>query len=557
MYIPPLDSCSTISSFQNNNAFNLIQEEVTHFNKKGNIALCGDFNARTGQLSDYSMTPGNDAINLVSFDSDNKLPMYDRHSDDIKSNKYGRELIELCKSSNMRIMNGYFQNDNSTGVFTCYTARGKSLIDYLICDMLFHKSLLSFEIEPLCTYSDHRALVLCLKLFKDKPATLLPNPSHNNTSEKYYKYVFDPNAVTNLIESLTSTSGSMLHDAFSDCIIKDAGVNVATESVYTLLETAISVNCPKKYQKSIKNKFPCNEWFDDECKKLKRIANNYSKMHNLDIESNFCQYLSLKKSYKATIQRKKRQYQNAIRTDLCNLECRNPTDYWKYWDKLKKNTKVTTVGTVSLHNFEEYFKKLQSPPCDLASNFDLKFLEYAEQQIDKLIYNSECDVTDHPITMHEVQRELKCLKKGKAPGVDGISNKFYKCLSEHLTAPLTTLFNYVWCKGDYPDKWSEGIIQPLHKKGSYNEPDNYRKLTLMACMGKIFESIVNKRLVFQSEVTDGLDPNQFGFTQGCRTSDNVFIIDSLIAYQKSVRKNLFVAFIDFSKAFDFVNRSFL
>ena len=101
VYIPPLDSCSTISSFQNNNAFNLIQEEITHFNKKGNIAICGNFNARPGQLSDYSITPGNDAINLVSFDSDNKLPMYDRHSDDIKSNKYGRELIELCKSSNI------------------------------------------------------------------------------------------------------------------------------------------------------------------------------------------------------------------------------------------------------------------------------------------------------------------------------------------------------------------------------------------------------------------------------------------------------------------------
>ena len=166
-------------------------------------------------------------------------------------------------------------------------------------------------------------------------------------------------------------------------------------------------------------------------------------------------------------------------------------------------------------------------------------------------------MTDHPITVYEVQMELKSLKHGKAPGVDGISNEFYKYLSEYLLHPLTTLYNYVWVKGDYPDKWSEGVIQPLHKKGSYNEPDNYRKLTLMACMGKIFESILNKRLGFQSEATDSVDPNQFGFTQGCRTSDNVFIIDTLVSYQKSLRKNLFITFIDFSKAFDFVNRNFL
>ena len=58
--------------------------------------------------------------------------------------------------------------------------------------------------------------------------------------------------------------------------------------------------------------------------------------------------------------------------------------------------------------------------------------------------------------------------------------------------------------------WAVGIIQPLHKKGSLIEPDNYRKLTLMACMGKVFESIINKRLVFQGEATNSIDQNQFG-----------------------------------------------
>ena len=86
-------------------------------------------------------------------------------------------------------------------------------------------------------------------------------------------------------------------------------------------------------------------------------------------------------------------------------------------------------------------------------------------------------MTDHPITMSEVQTELKSLKLGKAPGIDRINNDFYKYLSDYLLQPLTVLFNYIWEKGVYPNKWSEGIIQPLHKKGSYSKPDNYRKLT--------------------------------------------------------------------------------
>ena len=166
-------------------------------------------------------------------------------------------------------------------------------------------------------------------------------------------------------------------------------------------------------------------------------------------------------------------------------------------------------------------------------------------------------MTDAPITLHEVERELKTLKSGKAPGIDGISNDFYRYLSDYLSEPLTILFNYTWERGIFPEKWAEGIIQSLHKKGNLIEPDNYRKLTLMACMGKVFESIINKRLVFQGEATNSIDQNQFGFCKGCRTSDNVFIIDTLISYHKSKRKNLYITFVDFSKAFDFVNRTFL
>ena len=62
-------------------------------------------------------------------------------------------------------MNGYFQNDRSTGSFTCFTPCGKSLIDYLICDVSFYKCLETFEINPLNTYSDHRALMFSLMVY--------------------------------------------------------------------------------------------------------------------------------------------------------------------------------------------------------------------------------------------------------------------------------------------------------------------------------------------------------------------------------------------------------
>ena len=115
------------------------------------MGICGDFNARTGKLPDYILTSGDDTIDAITFATSSEFPQYNRFSDDSKSNRYGKDLFDLCKSSNMRIMNGYFNKDNSTGSFTCYTPCGKSLIDYLICDALFHQNLQNLDLEPLIT----------------------------------------------------------------------------------------------------------------------------------------------------------------------------------------------------------------------------------------------------------------------------------------------------------------------------------------------------------------------------------------------------------------------
>ena len=387
----------------------------------------------------------------------------------------------------------------------------------------------------------------------------LNNKKKKGDSVRFYKYAFNIEALDGIISSLNSEKCSTLYEDFENCIVSDKGVNDAVSQVYSLLETAISENLTKKYLKAPSNSYPSNEWFDDECKTMKRLTNNYAKYNDLNIEANLVIYHDLKRSYKATTQRKKRVYQNKIRDELNVLELQNSCEYWKYWNKLKSNNKMKSANLITLDCFEKYFSELQAPPAEFRSKFDMQFLKYAEEYIKNHDRHPQCNmyITDQPIMLHEVETELKHLKLGKAPGMDGISNEFYRYFSDYLLHPLTTLYNYIWESGVYPDKWSEGIIQPLHKKGSIDEPDNYRKLTLMACMGKIFESIINKRLVFQSEATNIVDPYQFGFTKDCRTSDNVFILDTLISYQKSKRKPLYVTFIDFSKAFDFVNRTFL
>ena len=67
-------------------------------------------------------------------------------------------------------------------------------------------------------------------------------------------------------------------------------------------------------------------------------------------------------------------------------------------------------------------------------------------------------------------------------------------------------------------------------------PDNYRKVTVMPCIGKLFESIFNNRLSFENDVCNDNDPFQAGFRSNSRTTDNIFILCAIIDKQRCLSK---------------------
>ena len=100
-----------------------------------------------------------------------------------------------------------------------------------------------------------------------------------------------------------------------------------------------------------------------------------------------------------------------------------------------------------------------------------------------------------------------------------------------------------------------GDILPNYKnKGSVNLPENYRPITLLSCLGKLFTSILNNRLNKFTEKYEIICHNQAGFRRRLSTSDNLFVLQSLFEMSKSTKNKLFCAFIDFKQAFDNVWR---
>jgi hypothetical protein len=103
--------------------FTLLQTDINDFHSQDKVFMIGDWNSRTGARADYIVCDRN----IDFIDDDNYLPdiPLSRDSVDTVCNKFGLKLIELCKSTYLRIANGRLYNSNDF-TFTCHT--GSSVI---------------------------------------------------------------------------------------------------------------------------------------------------------------------------------------------------------------------------------------------------------------------------------------------------------------------------------------------------------------------------------------------------------------------------------------------
>ena len=112
-----------------------------------------------------------------------------------------------------------------------------------------------------------------------------------------------------------------------------------------------------------------------------------------------------------------------------------------------------------------------------------------------------------------------------------------------------------------PTDWCISLISPLPKgRGSKNDPNNYRGISLISCIGKLFTALINDRLTKFAEMNNIIGEEQAGFRSGYSTHDHIFTLHSIIDLYLNKfgsSKKLYCAFVDYQKAFDLVDRSSL
>ena len=149
----------------------------------------------------------------------------------------------------------------------------------------------------------------------------------------------------------------------------------------------------------------------------------------------------------------------------------------------------------------------------------------------------------------ELVKIIKSLAPKNSSGPDLLSNRMLKKEMFAFSKLLKPLINDSITQGVFPDVLKEANVIPVYKKGPKNNLDNYRPISLLPVLSKVFEKVLNSQIT--TVIDDGfIDDNQFGFRKGHSTEDAVLKFVDEIEKNLSKKKHVASVFVDVSKAFD-------
>ena len=170
--------------------------------------------------------------------------------------------------------------------------------------------------------------------------------------------------------------------------------------------------------------------------------------------------------------------------------------------------------------------------------------------------SSACEdsVLDREIEPAEIARCLHSLKNNMTGGSDGLVGELLKYGGSGMVNLLHQLFSVVWHAELVPPQWREGLIVNLFKKWDKEVPGNYRGITLLSVVGKVFCKILNNRLVERLDKGRLLHEGQAGFRLKRSCIDNVYTLSELVQGRLREGKTAYAFFLDVQKAYDMVWR---
>ena len=527
----------------------IIQSSVK-YGENMNFILCGDMNSRTSICPDFVIDDNSIHMSMLPDDycTDTEMPRFSQDKGGMNNN--GNCLLDLCKQSGLRILNGRVGLDKYVGKNTFVGHQGCSLVDYVICTQNLFQHVKTFEISEPNILTDH--CLISFSFDSDKP------DSNETTCNCVYdqvnrKYVWNSDFKSDFVERLSAPDMSIKLDTLvrnlNDCT-GSSGIDDCIENFSGIIEGVASPLLKKlSINASTDNDQHVNPWFDDECfDKGSTFLFMLNKYRIQKTDTNRINMVKARSEYKKTIRNSKFEYDRKQTDRLSKARLNNAKLYWK----MLKECAGIQKSNIQMSAFEQYFKSVNNPESQffIPDEDVLFFLDRYEQGDFNIMFEELNSV----ISEEEIVKAIKELKLNRSAGPDLLINEFFIYGKDVLLRVLNMLFNKIFELGYFPESWSEGHVIPLHKKGSINNVENYRGITLLSTLSKLFTRLLNNRLTQWAEVYGVYVEAQAGFRANMSTVDNIYVLHGLISHFLNSGKKLYCAFVDFTKAFDYVVR---
>jgi hypothetical protein len=216
---------------------------------------------------------------------------------------------------------------------------------------------------------------------------------------------------------------------------------------------------------------------------------------------------------------------------------------------LKKDNKVFENPQDVANLFSKGFDHSNDP-----NTGDLRSAVNILEQSNKREFN---DMSFNTVTPIEIMKMVQSMENKKSCGFDEMPISVIKDSIDLLAGPLAFVFNKCFDSAVFPEQLKLARILPVYKKGLKSDRRNYRPISLLPVVSKIFEKVIKSRLLDHFIAYDIISHRQFGFQKNLGTTDAIDTLVNDIVKELNKGKRVASLFIDLSSAFDLVDHVIL
>ena len=494
--------------------YNDLRSVLENVPKHNILAVLGDLNARLG-------------------------PEDQKFTYNTSTNRNGELLSDLMDEFNLFCSNcSFMKPQNQLWTFE-YPSGKRAQLDYILFRKKWRNSIKnSRSFSSFSSVgSDHRIVSATIRLSLRCSKRSKPHPMKT----------IDWRRVTQDTE-LSNEFAVAVHNRFQtlypDLVLDESNLDESYSHLTKITEEIAIQTLPKK-KKSLPFTPSLAEVVEKAREKVRHLSSDY---HQAPTVLKKVSLILGKRELDDAYLQAETDFINGKISDLSNLHItKQHHAAWKTISEISGKRSKPTIrlkgGSQSkrLSNWTDHFKNLLGKEPKLPDNSSLPRVKISDQ----------LDISTSEFTLAELLFVLKKTKSTKAFGPDNIPPVLWKDPVFHQI--LLKYCNHAFIKLSCPSFWPKSQIIPFPKKGDLSLATNYRGISLLSIAAKIFNKLLLNRLIPKIEPL--LRNNQNGFRSGRSTLSQILTLRRIIEECKLSNRDSAFIFIDFSKAFDSIDRS--